>query len=146
MNNGSWLLDYLATTFEGTIVNQNGWIAEKHAEFLNSGKIVLQHSRYGELTRRVFEGMACKKLILTDKLDKSTKTDTIFEDGKDLVYYNSLEDCIDKIIYYANNNSERQKIAESGYNKVLNNHTQVHRVDFIIEQWKNFKNTKHEQN
>jgi len=144
MNNGSWLLDYLATTFEGTIVNQNGWIAEKHTEFLNSGKIVLQHSRHGELTRRVFEGLACKKLILTDKLDKSTRTDTIFEHEKDLVYYNSLEDCIDKIIYYANNDNERLKIAENGYNKVLNGHTQVQRVDFIIEQWKNFKNTKHE--
>lgn len=146
MNNGSWLLDHLATLFKDNVINQNGWIAEKHTEFLNSGKIVLQHSRHGELTRRIFEAMACKKLVLTDKLDKSTKADTIFEDGKDLVYYNSLEDCIDKIIYYANHNQERLEIAESGYQKVLSGHTQIQRVDFIIEQWKKFKNKQNESN
>ena len=36
---------------------------------------------------------------------------------------------------YSNNEKERSRIAQNGYDKVIENHTQVQRVDFIIEKF-----------
>jgi len=136
---GSEFLDRLTHWGDGAIGNQNGMGAKEHTEFLNSGLMVLQHSRWGEITRRIFEGMACKKLVLTDRLDKSKKLDEIFEEGKDIIYYDDILDCIGKINYYHEHPEERNKIAESGYNKVINNFTQVQVVDRIINEYKKYK-------
>ncbi len=65
---GSEFLDYLTNWAEGAIGNRNGMGAKEHTEFLNSGLIVIQNSRWGEITRRIFEGMACGKLVITDRL------------------------------------------------------------------------------
>ena len=83
--------------------------------FLNTGKMVIQNSRWGEITRRIFEGMACGKMVLCDKLDKSKKLDELFEDGEDIVYYNDMVDCINKMNKYSSNDKERERIAQNGY-------------------------------
>ena len=44
--------------------------------------------------------MACGKMVLCDKLDKSKKLDELFEDGEDIVYYNDMVDCINKMNKY----------------------------------------------
>ena len=119
--------------------NINGWHGIDHSKFLNSAPIVVQHSRYGEITRRIFEGMACGKLVITDRLDNSTKLNDLFIENEDIILYDSFEDCVNKINYYYNNLELRNKIANSGKQKVLLNHTQKQRVDLIIEQWKNYR-------
>ena len=43
-------------------------------------------------------------------------------------------DCITKMNKYHEDEVERKRISENGYNKVLKNHTQVQRVDFIINK------------
>ena len=135
----SQILDTLADYYSGDIINQSGWEGIEHTEFLNSGKMVIQHSRWGEITRRIFEGMACGKLVITDKLLPETQLENLFTDGEDIILYNSLQDCAEKIAYYNNNPEEREKIAWGGYQKVINNHTQKQRVDLIIQQWKNYQ-------
>jgi hypothetical protein len=132
----SEILDTLATHYSGDIINQNGWNGIEHTKFLNSGKIVLQHSRWDEITRRIFEGMACGKLVITDKLSKDTLLESLFIGGEDIILYNDLLDCANKIAYYNEHNEERERIAKNGYNKVLQHHTQKQRVDLIIEKWK----------
>lgn len=109
-----------------------GFHAKEHADFLKSGKIVLQNSRYKEVTRRLFEGMLAKRLVITDRLPKDTQIDTLFTEGIDIVYFDSIQDAIDKIKFYANNDKERNKIALNGYNNVLCNHTQVQRVNSLL--------------
>ncbi len=104
--------------------------------------MVLQNSRWGEITRRIFEGMACKKLVLCDRLAESKKLHELFIEGKDIIFYNNIVDCINKLNYYQENSEEREKIAENGYNKVLQNHTQKQRVEFIIEKYKNWKSNE----
>ena len=101
--------------------------------------MVIQHSRWGEVTRRIFEGMACGKMVLCDRLDKSKKLDELFEDGKDIVYYDDIIDCIYKMNNYSGNDAERERIAANGYNKVMENHTQKQRVEFIINKYKEWK-------
>lgn len=140
IENGATIIDNLVKKYPGQIINQNGFWGDEHNKFLNSGEIVLQQSRYGEITRRIFEGMSCKKLVIADKLDMSTKIQDLFVDGKDIIFYTNEEDCIEKIFYYHNNKQEAERIAENGYNKVLNNHTQQQRVEFIINKWQQYKN------
>lgn len=136
MGNGAYIIDNLVQKYPDKVTNKNGFYGSDHNEFLNSGIIILQQSRYGEITRRIFEGMSCKKLVLADMLDASTKIQDLFVDGEDIVFYDNEEDCLNKIVYYCNNQEEAKRIAENGYNKVLNNHTQKQRVEFIINKWK----------
>jgi len=138
----SAFLDQLTFHADGSVGNQNGFGPKEHTEFLNKGKIVIQNSRFGEITRRIFEGMACGKMILCDKLDKSKGLEELFEDEVDIVYYDDIVDCIYKMNHYNNNDEERETIAKNGYNKVLENHTQKQRAEFIINKYKEYKNEK----
>lgn len=137
---GSQFLDTLTVHADGAVGNQNGLGPLDHTAFLNSGKMVIQNSRWGEVTRRIFEGMACGKMVLCDRLDKSKKLDELFVDGEDIVYYDDMIDCINKMNEYSTDDKERERIAKNGYQKVLKNHTQVQRVDFIIEKYNEWKN------
>ena len=51
-------------------------------------------------------------------------------------------DCINKMNEYSSNDKERNKIAENGYRKVLDNHTQIQRVDFIIDKFNEWKDSQ----
>jgi spore maturation protein CgeB len=135
----SEFLDYLTNWAEGAIGNKNGMDAKEHTEFLNSGLMVIQNSRWGEITRRIFEGMACGKMVLTDNLSPETGLRDIFIDGEDIVYYDDMFDCIEKINYYNDNKAERERIAHNGMIKVLYRYTQVQVVDKLIEQYENYK-------
>jgi hypothetical protein len=129
---GSAFLDYLTDWAEGAIGNQNGMGAEEHTKFLNKGLMVIQNSRWKEITRRIFEAMACGKMVLTDRLDESTGLSEMFIDGEDIVYYDEMFDCIEKINYYNENEEERERIAYNGMAKVIANYTQVQVVDKLI--------------
>jgi hypothetical protein len=132
----SEFLDYLTRWAEGGVGNKNGMDAKEHTEFLNSGLMVVQNSRWKEVTRRIFEGMACGKMVLTDKLPEETGLSEMFIEGEDIVYYNDMFDCIEKMNYYNENEEERERIAHNGMMKVLHNYTQVQVVDKLIEKWK----------
>ena len=136
---GSEFLDYLTNWAEGAIGNRNGMDAKEHTEFLNTGLMIVQNSRWKEITRRIFEGMACGKMVLTDRLDINKGLEELFVDGEDIVLYNDMFDCIEKMNYYNENEEERERIAHNGMIKVLHNHTQIQRVDKLIEQWKNYQ-------
>jgi hypothetical protein len=135
----SEFLDYLTNWAEGAVGNRNGMNAKEHTEFLNSGLMVIQNSRWKEITRRIFEGMACGKLVLTDNLAPETGLRDMFVDGEDIVYYDDMFDCIEKMNYYNENEEERERIAHNGMMKVLHNYTQIQLVDKLIEEFKKHK-------
>ena len=101
--------------------------------------MVIQNSRWGEITRRIFEGMACGKLIITDRLTDSKKLHELFIDGQDIIYYDDMIDCINKINHYVEHTNERETIAQSGMKKLLENYTQTQVVNKLIEKWKNYQ-------
>ena len=84
--------------------------------------------------------MACGKLVLCDKLHQNKKLNELFIDGEDIIYYDDMVDCINKMNKYAEDEVERNRISKNGYKKVLENHTQKQRVDFILEKYKEYKN------
>jgi hypothetical protein len=128
----SEFLDYLTHWAEGAVGNRNGLGPKEHTEFLNSGMMVIQNSRWKEITRRIFEGMACGKMVLTDNLSPETGLRDMFIDGEDIVYYDDMFDCIEKMNYYNENEEERERIAHNGMMKVLHNYTQIQVVDKLI--------------
>jgi hypothetical protein len=136
---GSEFLDYLTHWAEGSIGNKNGMNAKEHTEFLNTGLMIIQNSRWKEITRRIFEGMACGKMVLTDRLNIDKGLEELFIDGQEIVLYNDMFDCIEKMNYYNENEEERERIAYNGMAKVIANHTQIQRVDKLIEKWKNYQ-------
>jgi len=135
MNNSAPFIDVICNKYPDKIVNKRGFIGKSHTEFLNSGFMVLQESKYKEITRRIFEGMACNKLVLTDRLPKETCIDDLFIENKDILYYDSPNDLLKKIHYYSINKDEANVISLNGYNKTIKNHTQIQRVDKIIDEY-----------
>ncbi len=135
----SEFLDYLTNWAEGAVGNRNGLGPKEHTEFLNSGMMVIQNSRWKEITRRIFEGMACGKMVLTDNLAPETGLRDMFIDGEDIVYYDDMFDCIEKMNYYNENEEERERISHNGMMKVLHNYTQIQVVDKLIEEFKKNK-------
>lgn len=104
-----------------------------HSTHLKKGKIVVQNSKYKEITRRVFEGMMANRLVITDRPNPETKIDLIFTENKDIIYFDSIEECAEKVKYFAYNNTERLSIAQSGYDKVSTKHTTPKRIKKILE-------------
>ena len=131
------LMDRLEDERPDIFTNCTGIYGEEHSRFLCSGKIVLQHSRDKEITRRLFEAMACGRMVLTDRLPPETHVDALFTEGKDIVYYDDFDDCVKKIEYYTaeQHAAEREAIAANGYANVLQHHTQRQRVDVILEEF-----------
>ena len=135
----SEFLDTLTSHSNGEVGNQNGFEALEHTEFLNKGTMVVQNSRWGEVTRRIFEGMACGKMVLCDRLHDNKKLHELFTDGEDIVFYDDIIDCINKMNKYTDDDKERERIAKNGYDKVMANHTQVQRVELILNKYREWK-------
>ena len=133
----SYILDSLSAIMPDKFENKNGLIGEEYGVYLSQGLITVQESRHKEITRRIFEGMACKTLVLTDRLPEKTGIGELFTNGWDYVTYNGLPDLISKINYYLSPEgmADRLDIAERGYMSVNLFHTQVQRVDEIIKQY-----------
>lgn len=130
---GGGLTETIKAAFGDSFSNERYFYGEDHAKRLCMGKMVFQCSQFKEVTRRIFEGMACGKMVITDRLPLETKLHELFIDGEDIVYYDSAEDAIEKIRFYASNDEARLKIANSGYQKVMQHHTVSRRVD-VFEQ------------
>jgi hypothetical protein len=110
------------------------FINEKdHLQFLKQGKIIVQNSKYKEITRRIFEGMLANRLVITDRPDPATKIDLIFKENVDIVYFDNIDDCVKKIKYFSSNQKELERISKTGYNKVLKNHTIQKRIQHLIK-------------
>ena len=130
---GSEFLDTIVEHSSGLVANRNGFVGIAHSEFLQRGLMVLQNSRWGEITRRIFEAMACGQLVLTDRLDDSRRLHELFQDRVHIVYYNDIVECMQLLNYYGEHSEERMAIAAAGRAEVLKNHTQIQRVDTLLQ-------------
>jgi len=139
---GSKIVDALSTLMPNKFVNKSDLIGSEYGRFLGQGKIVVHHSRNEQISHKIFEAMACKKLVITDRLPEHTRIADLFEEGKDIVFYDDFSDLISKINYYLCPEGERgrEDIAISSYTKVINSHTEYNRVNSIISSYNNWKN------
>mgnify|MGYP005989504983 CR=1 FL=1 len=125
-------VDFVIKKMGNKFINKTGLTGEENAELYNSSKIVFQKSRFNEVTRRLFEGMATKKLVITNTLPESKRLDLFFEEDKEIVLYSNKREAVKKINYYLKNEDKRLEIAMNGYNKVKKYYTTKNIVNYIV--------------
>jgi len=78
---------------------------------------------------RALDIMGCGGFLLSNYQPELAE---YFEDGKDLVMYGSIEEAFEKTNYYLGHESEREKIAASGYEKVKRDFTYEKRIETMF--------------
>lgn len=82
------------------------------------------------LSQRIWDVLGCGGFLITDF---QSEIPDYFENGKDLVMYETPEECAELIDYYLKNEEERREIALSGLKKVNEIHTFDLRIAQIIK-------------
>jgi hypothetical protein len=100
------------------------------AEKLGQSKVCFNISMTDDINMRTFEIMSTGSFCLTNWIPT---IEDLFEDGKHLVLYRSLDEMIDKARYYIDHDEEREKIAQAGYEEVRAKHTILHRVKTMLD-------------
>jgi len=103
--------------------------ALKYAE----SKIVFNISMKDDLNMRCFEVMGSKSFLLTDH---QSHIEDLFIPGKHLETYRSLDEAVDKARWYLKNDEARERIAKSGYEEVMKNHTIDKRLEVMLTEAK----------
>jgi hypothetical protein len=105
-------------------------LGKSMVESINSYKIHFNKTLKNDINYRVFETMGTKTMLLSNNTENLT---TFFTDMENIVIYNNDRELYEKLDYLKTNESEIYRIAENGYNNVLNNHTYNHRSKRLVE-------------
>ena len=126
----SRLLHLIRETFPNHFVGQ--CYRDEMAKTYSASRIVFNRSVKRDINMRVFEGLACGSLLLTNDLSDNGQCE-LFQDGVHLVTYQSDEELIDKARFYLKDETEREQIAKAGLQQVLSAHTYRHRMETLLE-------------
>jgi glycosyltransferase involved in cell wall biosynthesis len=102
-------------------------MAQKYAE----SKIVFNQALNNDVNMRVYEACCSGSFLLTSAIE-GNGFEELFDIGKHLVSFDTLDDMIAKAEYFIENDKEREEIARAGREHVLANHTYKHRTDEIL--------------
>lgn len=115
-----------------------------HADYENQMPLIFHYSRINinmtlhcittGIPLRVMDVLACEGFLLTNYQMEIAE---YFEDGVELVMYESFQDLYNKIEYYLEHEEERRKIAHAGYLKVreqFNYEIAVDKMEQCIEE------------
>ena len=97
---------------------------------INSYKIHLNCNISNDINYRTFETCGCGTMLLTNYTPGLEK---LFDIGKEIVVYESIEDLDNKVKYYLENEDERNMIAETGYQRAKKDHTYFERAKKLID-------------
>ena len=81
-------------------------------------------------TTRTFEIPACGSMLLADRTDEHQ---SIFEEGREAEYFNSVEELVEKAKFYCGNEASRQRIARAGHARCIQSkYAYIHRLDAAL--------------
>lgn len=103
---------------------------EPAKHWINNLKSAVKRGKTRQIKARTFEVPVCRSFLMTSEADNLRD---YYEDGKEIVIYKDTDDLIDKIKYYLEHDREREIIAESGYERVLRDHTYEKRFNEIFK-------------
>jgi len=95
---------------------------------LNINRIQIRTS----FTQRPFDCKASGAFLLTDKRECNNSIFITKGRNREIVEFDSLKHCHELIRYYLEHEDEREKIAESGIEKIHRFHTYANRIDEIL--------------
>lgn len=93
-----------------------GLIYEDYVEAYNGGLIAFNWSSKNDLPARFWEGLAMKRLMLTNIVPDMDKLG--FKDGIHYVGFENVNDAVEKAKHYVEHPDEAMKIARAGYQRV----------------------------
>ena len=64
---------------------------------------------------------------------RENKLEELFEEDKEIVFFSSKEELLEKVIYYKNNDAERKEIAKRGWEKFHNFFNERLVAKYILE-------------
>lgn len=105
-------------------------IGDDMVNAINSYKIHLNCNISNDINYRTFETCGCKTMLLTNY---TSGLERLFDIGKEIVVYTSIEDLDNKVKYYLENDNERNIIAETGYQRAKKDHTYFERAKKLID-------------
>jgi hypothetical protein len=131
------MLDKIFWNFPNFFFGQR--LFEEAAEIFRKSRIVFNTCAVDDLNMRLFEATATGSFLLTEWCPTIGK---VFEDGKHLVTYKTMDEAIEKAKYYLEHEDEREAIAKAGMEHTLANHTYQHRVKTAFDIIENLKEIK----
>lgn len=109
-------------------------IFEDAAKKFCQSRIVFNISIGNDTNMRFFETLVTGSFLLTNKIPELKNVEAYgFKDGTHYVSYNSLEDAVEKAMYYLKNEDEREAIAKAGYEQALKTGTYQSRIDEVLK-------------
>jgi len=109
------------------------WALEMY-QILHNSRISLNHhidvAEHYANNMRLFEATGVGTLLLTDS---KTNLAEMFEPGREVVAYHTLEECTELIDYYLEHETEREAIARAGQQRTLREHSYYHRMQELLD-------------
>ncbi len=108
----------------------NGWVSfEKMVEIYNRSKINLNFSGSAlgptkQVKARVFDILSCGGFLLTEH---APGLERYYRKGKEIETFHDIDEAVEIIVYYLDDEEARAQIAEAGYQRTLKEHTYQHR-------------------
>lgn len=108
--------------------------SDQMRDVYSSSKIGINLSIAWGLNMRFFDIMSCGTFLLSSRIIEDGIELLGFEDGRHYVSFSSYTEMFDKIEYYLRQDHQREEIAASGYQFLLeNHHTYTDRVRSALE-------------
>jgi len=105
-------------------------ILEDAAKKMSQSRLILNESIQDDLNMRVFEALACRKLLLTEDVPAIHDH---FKDGEHLVTFKTIDQAVELAKELLADPVKRNRIAEAGYQEFLSKHTYMHRAKEILK-------------
>lgn len=83
------------------------------------------------ITARTFQIPACGAFMLHER---TTDFCELYSEGIDADCFDSVEELVEKIKFYLQNENKRDELRKSGYAKTIKYHTMINRAEFIINK------------
>ncbi len=112
-------------------IYQNTKINLNFTGITQSNKSINNPLNSNTMTGRIFEIIGSGGFLITEY---NVSIEYFFEPGKDLVIFKNKSDLIEKINYYIKNPSERNIIANNGYNKFIKYYNYPNYMPHFIDQ------------
>ena len=117
-----------------TSINNGSCFGKKMIERLSQSSMALNFhaGASGEYAGniRLFDVTGAGTCLLTEK---KKNINDLFENGKEIIVYDSYDDCLDKIKYYYNNPKEALEIGLNAKKRVAKEHTTKHRMQQLVK-------------
>ena len=103
--------------------------------YSSSKIVVIIHFQDGktscyQASPKVFEALACRAFVLVDDQPDVFR---LFENGKHLVKFTSMDELKRLVRFYLDRPAERDRLADDGYKAVRSGHTYLHRIRELLK-------------